>query len=108
MRQLYVYEWMTLDGVVQAPGMKDEDSSNGFRHGGWHLRYFDELSQRWVVDTLNEAGGFVLGRRTYESLSGYWPVTMASSGRWNWPLELVESQVTSTGAILATYRTATD
>lgn len=84
MRQLYVYEWMTLDGVVQAPGMKDEDSSNGFRHGGWHLRYFDELSQRWVVDTLNEAGGFVLGRRTYESLSGYWPVTMASSGRWNW------------------------
>jgi dihydrofolate reductase len=73
MRKVIVVEWMTLDGVVQAPGAEDEDTSGGFEHGGWHLPYFDELSQKWVVDNLNEAGGFLLGRRTYENFAGYWP-----------------------------------
>lgn len=73
MRKVIVNEWMTLDGVVQAPGTPDEDSSGGFEHGGWHLPYFDDLSQGWVTDNLTEAGGFLLGRRTYENLAGYWP-----------------------------------
>ena len=49
MRKVIVNEWMSLDGVVQAPGQADEDTDGGFRHGGWHLRYFDEPSQKWVV-----------------------------------------------------------
>ena len=73
MRKLIVQEWMTLDGVVQAPGMKDEDTSGGFEHGGWSLPYFEDTSMKWVVDNLNEAGGFVLGRRTYELFAGHWP-----------------------------------
>jgi dihydrofolate reductase len=73
MRKLIVIEWMTLDGVVQAPGAPDEDTSGGFEHGGWHLRYFDDLSREWVVENLNAAGGFVLGRRTYESFAAHWP-----------------------------------
>ena len=73
MRKLIVQEWMTLDGVVQAPGMKDEDRSGGFEHGGWSLPYFEDASLKWVVDNLNEAGGFVLGRRTYELFAGHWP-----------------------------------
>jgi dihydrofolate reductase len=73
MRKMIVTEWMTLDGVVQAPGAEGEDTSGGFEHGGWHLPYFDDLSQKWVVDNLNEAGGFLLGRRTYENFAGYWP-----------------------------------
>jgi dihydrofolate reductase len=73
MRKLIVDEWMSLDGVVQAPGAPDEDTSGGFAHGGWHLPYFDEVSQQWVVDGVASAGGFVLGRRTYENLAGYWP-----------------------------------
>jgi dihydrofolate reductase len=72
-RKLIVQEWMTLDGVVQAPGMKDEDRSGGFEHGGWSLPYFEDASMKWVVDNLNEAGGFVLGRRTYELFAGHWP-----------------------------------
>jgi dihydrofolate reductase len=71
--RLIVNEWMSLDGVVQAPGSADEDTSGGFEHGGWHLQYFDDLSQRVVVENVNEAGGFLLGRRTYEILAGYWP-----------------------------------
>jgi dihydrofolate reductase len=72
-RKVVVVEWMTLDGVVQAPGQPDEDREGGFDHGGWHLRYFDDASREWVVRGYAEAGGFLLGRRTYENLAAYWP-----------------------------------
>jgi hypothetical protein len=73
MRKLIANEWMTLDGVVQAPGYADEDTSGGFRQGGWHLQYFDDLARKWVVEGYAAAGGFVFGRRTYELLASYWP-----------------------------------
>ena len=73
MRKVIVLEWMTLDGVVQGPGAVDEDTTGGFKHGGWHLRYFDDLSRNWMVENLTEAGGFLLGRRTYEGFAGHWP-----------------------------------
>jgi dihydrofolate reductase len=73
MRRLIAVEWMTLDGVVQAPGQTDEDTSGGFTHGGWHMPYFDDLSRNWVVEGFAAAGGFVFGRRTYELLASYWP-----------------------------------
>jgi dihydrofolate reductase len=73
MRKLIVTEWLTLDGVAQAPGDPDEDKSGGFAHGGWHLRYFEPVSQKWVLDNLVGAGGFLLGRRTYEGFAAHWP-----------------------------------
>jgi dihydrofolate reductase len=73
MRKVIVTEWMSLDGVVQAPGAPDEDTTGGFKHGGWHLRYFDDMSRKWVLDNLNEAGGFLFGRRTYEGFASHWP-----------------------------------
>jgi dihydrofolate reductase len=73
MRKVVVDEWMSLDGVVQAPGTPEEDTSGGFQHGGWHLPYFDEMSQKWVVDYMTEAGGFLFGRLTYEAFAAYWP-----------------------------------
>jgi dihydrofolate reductase len=74
MRRLIVNEFMSLDGVVQAPGAADEDTSGGFNHGGWNLRYMeDQLAQRWALGGIVEAGGFLLGRRTYEIFAAYWP-----------------------------------
>jgi dihydrofolate reductase len=73
MRKVVVVEWMTLDGVVQAPGHPDEDRDGGFEHGGWHLPYFDDTSREWVVQGYAEAGGFLFGRRTYQNLAAYWP-----------------------------------
>jgi dihydrofolate reductase len=73
MRKVIVQGWMTLDGVVQAPGAADEDTTGGFKYGGWHLRYFDDLSQKWLVEDLAAAGGFLLGRRTYEGFAAHWP-----------------------------------
>jgi dihydrofolate reductase len=74
MRKVIVNEFMSLDGVVQAPGGVDEDTSGGFAHGSWHMRYMeDELAQQWVLASIVEAGGFLLGRRTYELFAAYWP-----------------------------------
>jgi dihydrofolate reductase len=73
MRKVIVDEWMSLDGVVQAPGAPDEDTSGGFEHGGWHLRYLDDVAMEQVVQNVNEAGGFVLGRRTYDVFAAHWP-----------------------------------
>jgi dihydrofolate reductase len=74
MRKVIANEFMSLDGVSQAPGAADEDRSGGFAHGGWHMRYMeDELARRWVLDSIFEAGAFLLGRRTYELFATYWP-----------------------------------
>lgn len=73
MRKVIVNEWMSLDGVVQAPGAPDEDRSGGFEHGGWHQRYFDDVSQKQALENIVEAGGFLLGRYTYEVFTSYWP-----------------------------------
>jgi dihydrofolate reductase len=73
MRKVIADEWMTLDGVIQAPGQADEDTTGGFAHGGWHVGYFDDLAQRRVVDSVVTAGGFLLGRRTYEIFAAHWP-----------------------------------
>ena len=73
MRKVIADEWMTLDGVIQAPGQANEDTASGFQHGGWHVGYFDDLAQRWVVESVVKAGGFLLGRRTYEIFAAHWP-----------------------------------
>ena len=74
MRKVIVNEFMSLDGVAQAPGGEEEDPSGGFQHGGWHMRFMeDELPQKWVLEPIAEAGGFLLGRKTYEIFAAYWP-----------------------------------
>jgi dihydrofolate reductase len=73
MRKVIVSEFLTLDGVMQAPGDPDEDRRGGFRHGGWQLSYFDEVLGSAVTEGLSAAGGLLLGRRTYEIFAAYWP-----------------------------------
>lgn len=62
MRKVVVNEFLTLDGVAQAPGGAEEDTDGGFAHGGWHMQYMeDEPTQQWVLESILEAGGFLLG-----------------------------------------------
>ena len=75
MRKVIVQEFMTLDGVMQAPGAPEEDTSNDFRYGGWTAPYFheadedaDALMQRWLNPT-----DLLLGRKTFEIFAAYWP-----------------------------------
>jgi dihydrofolate reductase len=96
MRKVIVDEWMALDGVVQAPGHPDEDRDGGFEHGGWHLPYFDDISRKWVVDGYADAGGFLLGRRTYENLAAYWPTASEEEAAVATPLNTLPKHVAST------------
>jgi dihydrofolate reductase len=73
MRKLIVAEWMSLDGVVQAPIERNEDTSGGFQHGGWHRPYLEDTAMKWVLEGVTSAGGFVLGRGTYELFAAHWP-----------------------------------
>jgi dihydrofolate reductase len=73
MRKIIVSEFLTLDGVMQAPGSPDEDRSGGFNHGGWQMPYHDESSTKAIIEGIAGSGAFLLGRRTYEIFAAYWP-----------------------------------
>ena len=73
MPRIIVNEFLSLDGVAQAPGGPDEDRDGGFRHGGWHMPYMDDIAGAWVDKGMTQAGGLLLGRRTYDIFAAYWP-----------------------------------
>jgi dihydrofolate reductase len=74
MRKLVVGTFLTLDGVMQAPGGPDEDREGGFEHGGWLGPFFDEKMGAVMSEWMAESGGFLLGRKTYEIFANYWPL----------------------------------
>lgn len=71
--QLTVQTFLTLDGVMQAPGGPDEDPSGGFAHGGWQAPFPDPAVGEFVRELNRHADAFLLGRRTFEIFKGYWP-----------------------------------
>lgn len=73
MRKLVMGSFLTLDGVMQAPGGPDEDREGGFEHGGWLVPYFDERLVEIMTAWTKRAGAFLLGRKTYEIFAGSWP-----------------------------------
>jgi dihydrofolate reductase len=66
MRKLIVSEFVTLDGVMQAPGGPDEDTEGGFEHGGWTMPYWHDDIGTHFVESMNEADAFLLGRKTWQ------------------------------------------
>ena len=73
MSKLVVAEFVSLDGVMQAPGGEDEDREGGFEHGGWEMSYNDDVSGERIGASMAQTGSFLLGRKTYEIFAGYWP-----------------------------------
>lgn len=77
MRKLMVTSFVTLDGVMQAPGGGDEDRDGGFEHGGWSVPVFDEQLMRVMTALVDRAGALLLGRRTYDIFAATWPLADA-------------------------------
>ena len=68
-----VIEFLSLDGVYQAPGAPDEDTDGGFRHGGWQRQYFDEVLGAAGAEGMAQTDAHLFGRKTYEIMAAYWP-----------------------------------
>jgi dihydrofolate reductase len=72
MRKIIVLSFITLDGVMQAPGGPEEDTSGGFKYGGWTAPYFDEMAGK-VMEKQMQPADLLLGRKTFEIFASYWP-----------------------------------
>ena len=75
MATITVFESVTLDGVMQAPGGPDEDTRGGFADGGWAVPYQDEVAGRFAAEDMARGDALLFGRRTYDHLLGYWTST---------------------------------
>lgn len=74
MRKLVVSSFVSLDGIMQAPGGPDEDLDGGFTHGGWTVPYWDEPMIQLMAEWVDQAGALLLGRKTYEIFAASWPL----------------------------------
>ncbi|HEY2354752.1 MAG TPA: dihydrofolate reductase family protein [Gaiellaceae bacterium] len=93
MRKLIVNEFLALDGVAQAPGAPNEDTREGFAHGGWHSPYGAENG---VLPLIESCGGFILGRWTYELFAGFWPTAHEMAPAFAGPMNAKPKYVAST------------
>jgi dihydrofolate reductase len=80
MRKLVVSTFLTLDGVMQAPGGPEEDDSGGFVHGGWSVNYWDEMMGQVMGEAMSVPFDLLLGRRTYDIFAAYWPHATDQAG----------------------------
>jgi dihydrofolate reductase len=80
MRKLLVTTFLTLDGVMQAPGGPEEDPSDGFAQGGWSVNYFDDVVGQAMGKVMGKPFDLVLGRKTYEIFAGFWPNAPEEAG----------------------------
>src|SRR5919199_6361217 len=72
--QIILSDFMSLDGVVQAPGGPEEDLDGGFRHGGWSMKYFDpEVMGGTYAELARQSDALLQGRRTYQVSAAAWP-----------------------------------
>ncbi len=72
-RKLVVLTFVTLDGVMQAPGGPGEDDSGGFKYGGWTVPFFDEFLGEVMTEQMGKPFDLLLGRKTFEIFASYWP-----------------------------------
>jgi dihydrofolate reductase len=79
MRKIVVLSFISLDGVMQAPGGPEEDGSDGFQYGGWTVPYSDEFSNNIMGEQMSMPFDLLLGRKTYDIFAGYWPTQGPSS-----------------------------
>jgi dihydrofolate reductase len=80
MRKLIVSTFLTLDGVMQAPGGPEEDDSGGFALGGWSVHYWDDQMRQVMTEAMSTPFDLVLGRRTYDIFAAYWPHAPEEAG----------------------------
>ena len=103
MTEVVVFNHVTLDGVMQAPGRPDEDRRGGFEHGGWAASRMDVVVGAAAAEGMARSGSLLLGRRTYVLRSGR---RLFSDGGALAALRLLDTKTSTTGVVIATYQLA--
>jgi dihydrofolate reductase len=80
MRKLLVTTFLTLDGVMQAPGGPEEDNDGGFEYGGWSVNYWDDDVDQFMNQATSRPFAMVLGRKTYDIMAAHWPNAPEETG----------------------------
>jgi dihydrofolate reductase len=80
MRKLIVSTFLTLDGIMQAPGGPEEDDEGRFAYGGWSVNYWDDLMGKVMGEATSKPFAMVLGRKTYDIMAAYWPTAPEDAG----------------------------
>ncbi len=95
MRELIVASFVTLDGVMQAPGGPEEDTTGGFKYGGWTAGYWDEILGGVMGEQMAEPFDLLLGRKTYEIFAAYWPYVKSDNPDYAGKLNSAKKYVAS-------------
>lgn len=106
MRKLVATEFLSLDGVYQAPGDPNEDTEGGFRHGGWSRGYVDEVFGQAAAEGMAATDAQLFGRRTYEIMAAYWP-TAPADDPYAQHLNSIQKYVASGSLTEATWQNTT-
>jgi len=120
MRKIIAATFVSLDGVMQAPGGPEEDPVGGFKFGGWTFHYFDEVAGTSMEELFSKPFALLLGRRTYDIFAAYWPYQkdpiadvfnpatkyVFGDGATPAAFRLTKSRTSTTGVIMATYERA--
>src|SRR4030081_3102976 len=93
--KLTVQTFLTLDGVMQAPGGPEEDPSGTFTHGGWQAPFSHPAVGEFVVELNRHASAFLFGRRTFDIFRGHWPDQTAPDGPIRWSFSSLPKSVLS-------------
>jgi dihydrofolate reductase len=104
MRRLKVTTFLTLDGVMQAPGGPEEDESGSFAFGGWSVNYWDDMMGKVMGEFMGVPFDLVLGRRTYDIFAAFWPTAPEEAG--GKPLNDATKYVASRGHPMLSWQTS--
>jgi dihydrofolate reductase len=91
MRKIIVLTFISLDGVMQAPGGSGEDDSGNFKYGGWTVPYFDDSLGKLMAEQMNRPFDLLLGRKTFEVFAAYWPYHQEEGAGINKAIKYVAS-----------------
>jgi dihydrofolate reductase len=98
-RKIVVQEFLTLDGVMQAPGTKEEDTRGDFKHGGWQIPFYDDKVVEFMLERYKSADALLLGERTYRTFADCWPTAPDDGNPFVPEMNRLKKYVVSNGSV---------
>jgi dihydrofolate reductase len=98
-RKIVIQEFLTMDGVMQGPGTKDEDTRGNFKYGGWQIPFYDDQVVEFMLERYTSADALLLGERTYKTFADYWPTAPDDGNPFATEMNRLKKYVVSNASI---------